>query len=751
MYRRVILSVAIVLFGNAFTAACAAQPRVTAESLLKRMTVEEKVGQLAQIFAFGEKTAGDAIRREEVGSVLFVTDPKEINRLQRIAVEETRLHIPLLAGFDVVHGLRTIFPVPLGMAASWDPVMVEAAQSTAAQEARAVGIHWAFAPMLDIARDPRWGRIVEGAGEDPFLGSAMAVAQVRGFQGGRTVQPGHIIAGPKHFAGYGAASGGRDYDEVNLSASELWNVYLPPFKAAVEAGARNIMSAYMDLNGVPGAANRWLLTDVLRGSWKFDGFVVTDANAVHNLVTQGLAADPEDAAVRAISAGVDMEMSLGKPGFATLTQAIHEGRLSQRVVDAAVLRLLRAKIDLGLFEHPYVDEGEALRVLEAPEHRVQARIAAERCAVLLQNQQQALPLVRSRLHSIALIGPFADTPRELLGPWSFAFHLDETSTIAAALRESGGGDIHVDVAPGVALPQRKYPSPFLALDRTPRAKPWSSEQAAAELEKARSLASAADVVVLVLGQTWDMSGEAASVSSLSLAEDQQKLMEAMVATGKPVVLILVSGRPLDIRWAAEHVPAILEVWHPGTAGGAAIARLLFGEAVPGGKLPFTWPRDVGQVPVFYAHTLSHEPQNAARRYSNEEGKPLFAFGHGLSYTTFAISQPRLESETVGVGETVRVAVDVTNTGDRPGDEVVQLYIHQRSGRATRPVRELKGFQRVTLDVNESRQLTFAIPARSLEYWSAAEGTEVQDAATFDIWAGADSDASAHAEFRVVKK
>lgn len=725
---------------------------ITAAALLKQMTLEEKAGQLAQVFYIGgSKAVEESVRKGQVGSIALASNPKTLNRLQHLAVEQSRLHIPLLIGFDVIHGLQTIFPVPIGMAASWDPAMVEAAQSIAANEARAAGVHWAFAPMVDIARDPRWGRMVEGAGEDPYLGAAMAVAQTRGFQGGRTVQPGHIIAGPKHFAGYGASLGGRDYDEVNLSNAELWNVYLPPFKAAVEAGAGNIMSAYMSLNGVPGAANRWLLDDVLRNTWKFDGFVVSDANGVRNLVAQGVAADAPDAATRALTAGVDLEMSvMPNPMYAELVTAVKSGRLAESVLDTAVLRLLQAKIDLGLFKNPYVDEAQAERTLRAPEHRVQARIAAERAAVLLKNDGQLLPLSRDKLRSIAVVGPFAESQRDLLGPWVFAYNLAETSSIAAGVREAAGTAIRVDVAAGVPIPTRKFPSPFTALDSAPRPKPWSAEQSKAEWSKAQTVAANADVIVLTLGQNWEMSGEVASSSSLALPAEQLRLLDAMVATGKPVVAVLINGRPLDLSDVVKRVPAILEAWYPGTQGGAAVANLLFGDAVPGGKLPFTWPRNAGQVPLIYSHLISHDPKNANKRYWNEDGSPLFSFGYGLSYTTFAISEPRLDVKSIRIGESIKVVVDVKNTGAQRGDEVVQLYIHQRSGRSARPIRELKGFQRVALAPNESKTVTFTLSPNELQYWSDSDHAWGQDAASFDVWVGADVTATAHAQFEVVR-
>ncbi|MEY2554269.1 MAG: beta-glucosidase, partial [Ilumatobacteraceae bacterium] len=437
------------------------------DDLIAQMTPAEKAGQLTQYFYFrlppGAVAASEmafdadaqprmvesALRRGGAGSLLFVTDPAEINRLQRLAIEGNRLGIPVLFGFDVIHGLRTILPVPIALAATWDPETIERGQAVAAREARAVGVHWAFAPMVDIARDPRWGRIIEGAGEDPHLGAAVAVAQVRGFQGSEVGAPERIIAGPKHFAGYGAALGGRDYDEVNLSDSELWNVYLPPFRAAVEAGAGNVMTAYMDLNGVPAAGNRWLFTEVLRDTWGFDGFVVSDANAVRNLVTHDFATDLGDAAARAVNAGVDMEMAITDPAYDHLPEALESGVASAPAVDASVRRVLEAKIRMGLFDQPYVDEDRAREVLADPAHRDVARIAAERSAVLLRNEGDLLPLDARSLTSIAVIGPLADSKRDTIGPWVFAFDLDETVTVLDGIRAKAGEGVRVDHARGV--------------------------------------------------------------------------------------------------------------------------------------------------------------------------------------------------------------------------------------------------------------------------------------------------------------
>jgi beta-glucosidase len=722
-----------------------------ADALLAQMTPEEKAGQLTQYFWIPVPYLTANVERElragRVGSLLFAREPKEINRLQRIATQETRLKIPLLFGFDVIHGLRTIFPVPLALAASWDPALVERVQAAAAAEARAVGIHWTFAPMVDIARDPRWGRIVEGAGEDPWLGAAMAAAQVRGFQGERIGAPGRIIAGPKHFAGYGAALGGRDYDEVNLSESELWNVYLPPFAAAIRAGAGNVMSAYMGLNGVPAAGNRWLLTEILREIWGFTGFVVSDANGVVNLVAHRFARDATDAAARALESGIDMEMKLGDgAAFASLPQAAARGDVQAASIDAAVRRVLEAKIRMGLLEAPFVDESTAARVLAAPEHRDLARAAAERSAVLLRNQGGLLPLAAGALTSIAVIGPLADMPRETLGPWTFDYALDETVSILAGIRAKVGGSTKVEFAPAVLLPPRKHPSPFALFPGNTPARPANFDEGA-ERDRAVALARASDATVLVLGEPQEMIGEAASRSTLELPASHQTLLDALAATGKPLVVVLVTGRPLDLRGASK-VPAILQVWYPGTKAGDAVANLLFGDAVPGGKLPFTWPRHVGQVPLIYAHLASHDPASAAKRYFDEENTPLFPFGHGLSYSTFAFDRLALERPTMAVGDTMRITVQVRNTGTRTADEVAQLYMHQRYGSSARPVRELKGFQRVTLAAGEARTLTFTLGPEELRYWSAARKDWVLEPSTFDVWVGGDATAQLTASFEV---
>ena len=733
------------------------------DALLSQMTIEEKVGQLNQLFYFTQfmkpEMVEPEIRAGKVGSLLFVTDPAVINRFQKVAVENSRLKIPLLFGFDVIHGFRTIFPVPLAMASSWDPALVEQAQTVAASEARAAGIRWTFAPMLDIARDPRWGRIVEGAGEDPFLGSRMATAQVRGFQGGDPSSPGRVLACMKHFAGYGAGSGGRDYDSAYISDAELYNVYLPPFKAAVDAGAGSAMSAYMDLNDVPATGNAFLLRDVLRKEWGFKGFVVSDANAVGNLVTHGFATDKADAAYRALTAGVDLEMSI--PGdpiasayTASLANLVQEGRVTKGQLDEAVRRILEAKFKLGLFDNPYVDESRVATIHNNPEHRRLARVAAQRSMVLLRNEGNLLPLAKRdpKISSVAVIGPLADSKRDIRGSWSFVDDVNSAVTVLEGIRAKVGSSLKVEYAPGVDI-ARVYQSPFVILQGA-RPAPWTEAQKRAEFEKAMSLASSSDVIIMVLGEHEEMSGEAASQSTIDLPGQQLELLKAISGLGKPVVLVLINGRPLEISWANSHISAILEAWHPGTEGGNAVADILYGDATPGGKLPVTWPRNAAQIPIYYAHNITQEPEtrkNFTSRYWDIPSSPLYPFGHGLSYSTFSFTNLRLSKPEMKVGESTEVLVDIENTGRRAGEEVAQLYIHQRYGSASRPVRELKGFERVTLAPGQKRTVRFTLGKSELTYWSGAVKDWVLEPAVFDLWVGADATAPLTTTLQLVRR
>jgi beta-glucosidase len=721
------------------------------EALLERMSLTEKIGQLTQISG-ADFSPGPApeeiIRSGRAGSVLWLNDTRKFNALQKIAVEESPSKIPLLFALDVIHGYRTIFPVPLAMASSWDPAVAEKSQSVAAKEARAAGLHWTFGPMLDIARDARWGRIVEGAGEDPFLGAAMAAAQVRGLQGPYPGAPEHLLACAKHFAGYGAADGGRDYDPVYLPEVQLRNIYFPPFQAAVKAGVATFMSAYMDLNNVPASGNRWLLQGVLRGEWGFHGFVVSDAFAVGNLVTQGFARDDRDAALRALRAGVNMDMASNTYMFC-LAGLVEDGTLKEDEIEALVRPILALKIRLGLFEQPYVDESLLSQVVALPEHRQAARRAAQRSMVLLRNEGSLLPLSKS-LKNIAVIGPLADSQEATEGSWMVFNHQPAAVTVLQGIRAKVS-QARVEYAPGPAI-RRDFSSPFEEMNQEQQKPAQTPEQAEAAFQEAVAIAKRADLVITVLGENADMAGEAASRSSLDLPGRQEELLKAVAALGKPVVLVLLNGRPLSITWAAEHVPAILEAWEPGSEGGNAIADLLFGDANPGGKLPVTFPRDARHMPLYYARNLTHAPEGSpmyASRYWDSLPTPLYPFGFGLSYTTFSIDNLRLSAAQVKVGQSVSVTVEVTNTGQVAGDEVVQLYIHQKAGSDSRPMRELKGFERVTLQPGEVKLVTFRLGPGELEYWSTNSGRWIQEAAEFDIWVGADSSATLHAELAVV--
>lgn len=743
---------AVVLAGTALAAPpprpddAAVQRR--ANALIARMTLDEKLGQLTQLGADvpgpNRETAEQLIRAGKAGSVLWTVDSDLIARLQRVAVKESRLGIPLLFGYDVIHGYKNVFPVPLGLAATWDPALVERAQAIAAKESWVAGINWTFTPMVDIARDARWGRIVEGAGEDTFLGMAMARAQVRGLQGPALGTPERVLTSVKHFAAYGAADGGRDYDSVYVPEVLLRNVYLPPFQAAIDAGAGTVMSAYMTLNDVPASGNRWLLRDVLRGEMGFQGFVISDAFAVQSLQNHGFAADNADAARRGLDAGVTMDMA-SNSYLRQLPALVKAGRVPMRLVDDAVREVLGVKLRLGLFEQPYGAPERKAAVFNDPAHRAATREAAQRSIVLLRNEGRALPLAAGLKH-IAVIGPLADSSEDILGSWTVEKGVGVTVLEGIRARWPQAQVTHVR---GGDM-QRAYPLPWDADQGKPAPALMPAAEQQAELMKAVDAARAAEVVVLVLGERANMSGEAASVASLALQGNQQALLEAVVATGKPVVLVLLNGRPLDISWASTRVPAIVEAWFPGSEGGHAVADVLSGAVNPGAKLPVTWPRSTGHVPAYYNHNRTHADETGATftsRYSTDApSSPLYPFGHGLSYTSFAYAAPKLDRATARAGEPVRVSVTVRNTGAVAGDEVVQLYTHQRAGSAARPQRELKGFQRVHLAPGAETTVSFTLGRAELQFWSPVTRRWGVEPGAFDVWVGGSSAATAHAEF-----
>jgi beta-glucosidase len=700
-------------------------------ALLAQMTLEEKLGQLQQLDGEGNGNFRpehlELIRKGLLGSTLNVRGAQRTNQVQRVAMNESRLKIPVLFGFDVIHGYRTIFPIPLAEASSWDPTLAERSAAVAAQEANNVGLRWTFAPMVDIARDPRWGRITEGAGEDPFLGAAFARARVRGFQGADYGAPDKILACAKHFVAYGAAEGGRDYNTTDLSENTLREIYLPPFKAAVDAGVGTLMSSFNAINGVPASANTFTLTKVLRDEWKFDGFVVSDYTSVRELINHGIAANEEEAAAAALNAGVDMEMvSRSYNQFGP--QLLKQNKLSNATIDEAVRRILRIKFRLGLFDRPYTDEARESTALLRPESIRLAREIAGRSMVLLKNDRETLPLNKN-IGSIAVIGPLADDRRAPLGWWAGDGKEENTITPLAGIKAKVSAQTKVGYAKGCDV----------------------IGDSNAGFNEAVELAKASDVAVVFVGELHEMVGEAASRATLDLPGRQMELVQAVHATGKPTIVVLVNGRPLSVGWIVNNAPAILESWMGGTESGNAIADILFGDVNPGGKLPVTVPRTVGQVPIYYNHMNTGRPPEAQNRYTSKyydlPWTPLFPFGYGLSYTTFKIANLQLSAPRISPSGKVTVSVEVENTGRRAGDEVVQLYIRDVVASMTRPVKELKGFQRVSLQPGEKRRVEFVLGPEHLGFWNR-EMRYVVEPGEFQVMVGANSVDVLEAKFNV---
>jgi beta-glucosidase len=750
-FRRLI-PVLVLLCASAFAAAQQLSDQEIerkVDDLLKQMTLEEKVGQLTQ-FAGKNPQNMEMIKQGKVGSLLGVLGVQDANEAQRAAVENSRLKIPLILGYDVIHGYRTIFPVPLAGAGSFDLPLIEQAERVAAKESTAAGVKWVFAPMVDIARDPRWGRIVEGAGEDPYLGSMIAAAKVRGFQGKSIADPESVVACVKHYVAYGAVEGGRDYNSVDISEQLLREVYLPPFRSAVDAGVGTLMSAFQDLNGVPASANHQTLTDILRGEWKFDGFVVSDWGATHELLAHGTAANDAQAAVESLTAGVDMDMVDGVY-INNIPELVNSNKLPIGVVDEAVRRVLRVKFKAGLFEHPYADVNREKTDILTPENREVARKLAMESLVLLQNKNDVLPL--NRKQTIAVIGPLANDKSSQLGPWAGNGQAADAVTPLEAFRHKMGND-HVLYAKGVDIP------PFesgLAAGVAPPAPPSAMgvkniemENRPASIPDAVQAANKADVVVLFVGELAGMTGEASSRSTLDLPGEQMKLIDAVVATKKPVVLALESGRPLDIRWAPEKVSAIVQAWFLGVEAGNAIAHTLLGDASPSGRLALSWPRSVGEIPTYYNHKATGRPTAPDRwhtGYLDQSATPLYPFGFGLTYTKFSYSNLKVDSPKIAADGTLRVTADVQNTGKREGTEVMQLYVHDRVAPTSRPVRELKGFERVTLAPGESKTVEFTVNANDLGSYDP-EMHWIVPRSTYDVWVAPDSASGIQGTFEV---
>ena len=707
------------------------------EKLLSQMTLAEKIGQMNQVSAGGDVSLyAESIRKGQVGSILNDVDPVRINAYQRIAVEESRLGIPLLIGRDVIHGFHTVFPIPLGLAATFDPALVEQGARVAALEASAQGVRWTFSPMLDIARDPRWGRMAEGSGEDPFLDSRMAEAMVYGYQG-RVADTTSLAACIKHFVGYGAAEGGRDYNSTFLTEHQLRNIYLPPFKAAVEAGAMTLMTSFNDNDGVPSTANRFILKDILRDEWGFDGLVVTDWDSMGEMIAHGFGADRKDVAEKAANAGVDMDMMTF--GFLShLEELVKEGAVKEKTIDQAVRNILRVKVMLGLFEHPYVDVEAAKAVQYAPEHLAAAQKTAEESAILLKNDG-VLPL--SGKGRILVTGPMADAPWDQLGTWVFDGDKAHTITPLKALQDRFPGQ--VTYVPGLR----------------------NSRDKRVRFDEVFSAARGADVILAFLGEEAILSGEAHCLADLNLMGAQSELLAALKATGKPVVATIMAGRPLTIERDLPNANAILYAFHPGTMGGPALVNLLTGAVNPSGKTPITFLRTVGQAPLYYNHNMTGRPykgETLLNEIDEEAGQtslgntsyyldygayPLFPFGYGLSYTTFAYSQPKLEKESYGVDDTLTVTFTLTNTGTREGTEVAQVYIRDVVGSITRPVKELKYFERITLAPGESRQIEARIPVSELAFYGLDRSWKVEPG-EFQLWVAGDSMSGTPVSFQI---
>lgn len=702
------------------------------EELLGKMTLPEKIGQMNQLSPFGsmDEIAGQ-VRQGEIGSLLNVTDPEKVNEIQKVAVEESRLGIPLLISRDVIHGYKTIFPIPLGQAATFNPQIVEDGARVAAIEASADGIRWTFAPMIDISRDPRWGRIAESCGEDPYLSSIMGVAMVKGFQGDSLNDPTSIAACAKHFIGYGAAEGGRDYNSTFIPERQMRNVYFPPFEAAAKAGCATFMTSFNDNDGVPSTGNTFILKDVLRNEWKYDGMVVTDWASTAEMISHGFCKDEKEAALKSVNAGIDMEMVSGT-FIRHLEELVKDGEISEATINNAVRNILRLKFRLGLFDNPYVNTDQHVKY--APEHLAKAKEAVEQSVILLKNDRETLPFT-DKIRTIAVVGPLADAPHDQMGTWVFDGEKAHTQTVLTALKEMYGDKVQFIYEPGLG---------------------YSRDKNTGNISKAVSAATRADVVLVCVGEESILSGEAHSLADLHLQGAQNELIATLAKTGKPLVTVIMAGRPLTIEQEVNLSDAVLYAFHPGTMGGPAIADLLFGKVAPSGKTPVTFPKMVGQIPVYYAHNNTGRPASRQETlidaipleagqtslgctsfYMDAGFDPLFPFGYGLSYTTFGYDNLQLANDKLAANGTLEISFDLTNTGKYDGTEVVQLYVQDTFGSVTRPVKELKGFQRVPLKQGEKKTVTFSLPVEELAFWNI-DMQKVVEPGEFNLWVGPSS-------------
>ncbi len=710
-----------------------------ADSIIKLMTLDEKIGQVS-LFTSDMSSTGptmrddyiDLIKQGKVGAVFNAYTADFVRNLQKIAVEETRLHIPLIFGFDVIHGHRTIFPINLGQAASWDTIMIERSERIAAIEATAEGLNWVFAPMVDLARDPRWGRVMEGAGEDTWLGSLVAAARVKGFQGTSLADNNTVLACVKHYAAYGAPQGGRDYHVVDLSERSLYEWYLPVYKAAVDAGVGSVMTSFNEIAGVPSTSNKWLLTGLLRDDWKFDGFIVTDYSSINELIPHGVAADLSRASELAINAGVDMDMQ-GSAFITQLADLVKAGKVSEKTLDKAVQRILVAKYKLGLFDDPYkyCDKKREAGEIMTPEHRDFAREFVAKSCVLLKNDNKTLP-VQASAKTIAIIGPLADSKMDMLGFWFGAGQFNKAVTLLEGIKNKVGSSVNLLTAKGCNV----------------------NDNDLSGINQAVSAAKKADYVILALGESFMMSGEAASRTNIGLPGVQMELAEAVIKTGKPVAVVLFNGRPLAIPELDKMAPAILETWFGGTEAGNGIADVLFGDVNPSGKITMTFPLNVGQIPIFYNSKNTGRPINPENPYEkfksnylDSPNTPLYPFGYGLSYTTFSYSDIKLNKESFMGDEKIVASVEVTNTGDQDGEEIVQLYVRDLVGDVTRPVKELKGFTKIRVNKGEAVTVTFSIYPADLSYYHQ-DMSYGYDPGDFELFIGTNSRDTKKAAFSV---
>ncbi|MCB7482573.1 beta-glucosidase BglX [Christiangramia sediminis] len=729
------------------------------EELLSKMTLEEKIGQLNLLTPGGGVATGSVVSEDveakikagNVGGVFGVSSPEKVRQAQEIAVKSSRLGIPLLIGSDIIHGYKTTFPIPLGLSSSWDLELIKESAQIAAKEATADGINWNFSPMVDIARDPRWGRIAEGAGEDPYYGSQVAKAMVQGYQGENLTQPNTMMSTVKHMALYGAAEAGRDYNSVDMSRLKMFNEYLPPYKAVVDAGVGSVMTSFNDIDGIPASGNKWLLTDLLREKWGFDGFVVSDYTSVNEMIAHGMG-DLQAVSALAINAGLDMDM-VGEGFLTTLKKSVDEGKVSEEQITKAARRILEAKHKLGLLEDPYLysDESRPEKDILTEENKKFARKAATRSFVFLKKHENTLPLAKNS--NIALIGPLADNKNNMLGTWAPTGDPSLSIPILQGFK---------NVAPNATIKYAKGAN--ISNDSTFAKKvnvfgeriSISDKSSDALLQEALDVANASDIIVAVVGEATEMSGEAASRTDITIPDSQKKLIRELVNTGKPVVLVLMSGRPLDISEEMNLPVSILQIWHPGIEAGNAVADVIFGDYNPSGKLTATWPRSVGQIPIYYGVKTTGRPgpesgdfQKFKTNYLDSPNTPLLPFGYGLSYTSFEYSDVKVSSKEMSASASIEISATVTNTGNYDGEEVVQLYIHDKVRSITPPVKELKGFQKITLKKGESKTVTFTVTAEDLKFYNS-QLEYVFEPGEFEFFIAGSSDAEFAGSFTLKK-